>query len=74
METSIKERQGIMKQKSELLHEEIELKLAELDIHNFALVAVDENGDVFHVTQVDDDFAMKVAINEAIEEVAKGIR
>lgn len=59
-----------MKQKSELLHEEIESKLAELDIHNFALVAVDENGDVFYVTQVDDDFAMKVAINDTIEEIA----
>ena len=50
-----------MKQTSETIHEEVEATLANQNIHNFVLVAVADNGDVYHVTQVDDDFAMKVA-------------
>lgn len=63
-----------MKQTSETIHEEVEATLANQNIHNFVLVAVADNGDVYHVTQVDDDFAMKVAINEAVEEITEQLK
>lgn len=63
-----------MKQTSEIIHEEVEATLAQQNIHNFVLVAVADNGDVFQVTQIDDDFAMKVAVTEATEEINQQLK
>ena len=63
-----------MKQTSETVHEEVEATLAKQNIHNFVLVAVADNGDVFQVTQIDDDFAMKVAVTEATEEINQHLK
>lgn len=60
-----------MNQTSETIHQEVEATLAKQNVHNFVLVAVADNGDVFQVTQIDEDFAMKVAVTDAVEEISQ---